>query len=353
MFQEKPCDKFSENIVAEGFNEMYVCQDLIKYSFNFKNNFMTSRYVFYLLVIVAMSSCAVLNKQEKTSVQTLAKAMNTGADLPADFAKQYYDIAFENLQLTVSFITNPADKVQQLKQLDTTRREADSVIKLYASGFGILKKYADLILALTDTSFLNAFNREKDAFVPAFDSLIVKYNTYYPSNKLPVTSLGSFAGKVLEEIGSRRIRYLQRKYLKELVQNADSVVANICSQYKTLDFYIKSKQLKYLDKDVDANYNDFVKTMNDQGRKDAYNYYQFYDPIYLKWRNKISVLRQFNQQTVEAMGKIIISHKKLLLGLEKKQTFKDLFIAIKDLYGSVNSLKESYSKFEKDFKPKN
>ena len=149
--------------------------------------------------------CRVLNKQESKDVQSLAKALNTGSDLPAKFAKQYYDISIETQQALKSHQKDLTLKIQSLDSLIALQNEADSIVKGYNSGFGILRKYADLLLALTDTSYSKELSKQKDAFIPAFDSLIVKYNTYTPKNKLPVNSLGGLVGKLIDEIGNRRI----------------------------------------------------------------------------------------------------------------------------------------------------
>jgi hypothetical protein len=304
-----------------------------------------------LFGIFLFFGCRVLSKQESKGVQALAKALNTSGDLPANFAKQYYDLSFETLQASASHEKDPATKISVLNDQINLHKEADSIVKGYSSGFGILKKYADLLLALSDTGYLKEFTKQKDAFVPAFDSLIAKYNSYYPKQKLPVASLGGFAGKLIDELGSRRIRYLQHKYLKQLLNDADTIISHICKEYQILDFYKNNKQIESLNTDIELKYVDFMKFINLGSQSDPYSYYKFFDPIYLDWKNKVSTLGEFNTQTNATLAKLRVAHKQLINELDKKVSFKDFTKKLWDLYGSINSLEESYNKFKKDLTP--
>jgi hypothetical protein len=308
---------------------------------------------FLLILVSVVSSCKVLSKQEVKSVQALSKAMTTSSKLPSDYTKQYYEVALESNQLLASVTTDPNIKIKTLKGLLADRLQADEIVKGYNSGFGILNKYAELLLAFSDDStYQKDLSKQKDAFIPSFDTLVSKYNTYYPQNKIPVTSLGGLLSNIIQEVGSRRIRYLQRKYLKDMVSTADTIVAHICNQYNSIDFYKNNKQLTSLGTTLDQNYKTFMNYINiDAVNSNPYNYYKIYDPIYLDWKNKEAILNDLNVKNLKAMNEIKTSHQKLKELLYKKASLKELTISLKNLYASVNSLNESYLKFQKDLTP--
>ncbi len=312
-----------------------------------------NRYFCFAILVSFVAGCKVLSKEETKSVQALSKAMTTGSSLPSDYTRQYYDVALESDQLLASIITNPPDKILKLKELIEDRAEADKIVKGYSAGYGILNKYAELLLALTDdTTYQNGLSKQKDAFIPSFDTLVSKYDTFNAANKLPVTSMGSLLSNIIQEIGSRRIKYLQRKYLKDLVTTADTIVAEICDQYKAMDFYKNDKQLASLGKILDESYKTFMNFVNlDSSSAGPYQYYKQYDPIYLDWKNKEVLLKELNEKNLKAIVAIKASHHALKQLLDKKATDKELASNLQGLYASVNSLKESYQKFNKDLTP--
>ena len=309
-----------------------------------------NRYLYFAVFVFLISGCKVLSKQESKSVQALAKAMTTSSNLPSEYTKQYYDIALESNQLLASIITKPSDKLTTLQGLIQDRLEADKIVKGYSAGYGVLGKYAELLLALTDDpAYQKELTKQKDAFIPSLDTLVSKYNTFNPANKIPMTSLGGLLSNIIQEVDSRRIKYLQRKYLKDLVSTADTIVAQICDQYKSMDFYKNDKQLASLSKDLDERYKIFMNYINlDINSANPYKYYKQYDPIYMDWKNKEVLLKELNQKNLRAITNIKTSHHTLKELLNKNASIKELSKNLQGLYASINTLKESYQKFSKD-----
>ena len=136
-----------------------------------------------------------------------------------------------------------------------------------------------------------------------------------------------------------------------MINNSDTIISHICEEYKVLNFYKNTSQIKSLSQDIELYYKDFMKFINMENVSDPYSYYKLYDPIYLNWKNKVSTLDEFNLQTVSTLTKIKIAHNQLKKEFNKKISFKELTKTLYDLYGSLNSLQESYSKFERDITP--
>ena len=310
---------------------------------------MKKNYFPALILMGFVFGCKVLSKQETAGLQSLTKAMDTASILPSKFVCDYYGVAFETQQANYAVQLDNPKKIDDLDKLVAEESEADSIVKGYSSGYGVLKKYADLLLSLSDTAYLKAFSKQKDAFIPSFDTLIVNYNNYFPKNKLPVATLGSLIGKVVDEIGSRRIKYLQRKYLRQVVTEADTVVNTICRHYNIIDFYKNNKQLASLNTDIEQSYKAMLKYVALAKISDPFYFYKQCDPIYLTWKNKANVLTNFNIQTLNSMTNIAIAHTKFKKELYKKTSFKDFTISLQALYGSVNALQENYQKFRRNF----
>jgi hypothetical protein len=224
----------------------------------------------------------------------------------------------------------------------------------YNSGYDILNLYASLLLAFTDESeYQNNLAKQKDEFIPAFDSLASKFNTLNPHNKIQINSIGILFSNIIQEVGSRRIRYLQRKYLKELVENGNDLVVQICDHYKTNGgIYNNKKQLADLDTEIDRTYKNFIKDVNlDTENTNTYRFYTLYDPIYLNWKNKKNLINDLYNLNAKAFSEIKNSHQKLKELLEQKATINDLTSSLNDLYAGLHILNESYKNFEKSLTP--
>lgn len=310
----------------------------------------------FVTLFLILSGCKVLSKQETKSVQALSKAMAISSGMPSEYTRQYYNVALESNQLLISIIpTTPSEKIKELKGLIQDRIEADRIVKGYSSGYGVLNKYAELLLVLSnDSTYQKELTKQKDGFMPAFDTLVSRYNTFNPGNKIPVTSFGNILSNIIQEIGSRRIRYLQRKYLKDLISTADTFVAQICDQYISLDFDKNNKQVTSLSKTLDEHYRQFIIYINlDSSHSIPYNYFNIYDPIYIDWKTKEGLLKELNEKNRNTMTNLKSAHHKLKELLDKKATIKELAANLYNVYASVNSLKESYQKFQKDLTTSN
>lgn len=277
---------------------------------------------FIYLLIFSFASCRVLNKVETAAVQSLVKALDTSTVLPGRFATEYYQITISTKRAIFALEKKSAQKIIDLDAMIAAQNQADSIINGYNSGFSILKKYGDLILSLTDTSYLKAFSKQKDAFIPSFDTLIVKYNSTFSQNQIPL-SLGGIVTKMVSEIGTRRINYLQRKYLKELVTTYNPIISSICDEYKIIDFYKNSKGLNFLNEDISDVYKNILDFSPEVDLNDFDKMYTIYDPIYLNWKNRATLLTQFNDQTLQAMSKLKRAHNQLSKELNKNIAIND------------------------------
>jgi hypothetical protein len=303
-----------------------------------------------VILLTFFTGCKVLSKNEANSVQGLAKAMSTSADFQSEFIKQYYGIALETSLLGKAATTNPADKISELNEQLNFQSQVDTVITGYTAGFGILKKYAQLLLALCDDTYLKELNKQNSSFVPAFDTLVARYNHFNPGHSLPVASSGGLVSSVIDQIGSHRIGRLQRKYLKVLIDTANPIIEQITDEYRNIDFYKNNENLKTLDNTIDHAYKNFVKqtSFNDSSRNQTFAYYTQYDPIYLNWKNKLLNLSAFNQQSTVSMAKVKLAHVKLKEQFHKKASRREFLNNVQDLYASINALYESYEKFSND-----
>ena len=68
-------------------------------------------------------------------------------------------------------------------------------------------------------------------------------------------------------------------------------------------------------------------------------------------KNKKNLINELYDLNARAFSQIKDSHQKLKELLEKKGTLGDLTASLNDLYSGLNTLNESYQKFQKNLTP--
>ena len=326
--------------------------------------------VFFILILIV--SCKVLSKEESSAVESMAKSMNASAVLPANYVIDYYKITLEARQMEISTTTDPADKITQLDGFIKNKAGTDTIYEKYKAGYDILNIYSALLLSFTSDKYLTAFNKSDSAFNKSIDDLISKYNSSQAKADSIPSSLGGFVELLISKVGSYTVRALQRKYLKQLVDEADPYIQKICQGYINVDNYIAVARIQAAKNEINHVYTLFLTGVQSsveygasfQSKKDTgaisispddanpYNYFQHYDPIYLRWSNGLSVLEQLSRENLAAFKQVMKSHSKLKDMLDKKSTLAEFSATVGDLGASVAKLKSSYSKFESDLTPK-
>ena len=294
----------------------------------------------------------MLSPKEGKIIQSLAGAMKTTAPAPGEFVKQYYDLLIDVQKLKVAIIQPDRSLIRKFDDVISQQRQEDSLIEGFNAGYAVLADYADLLLALTDDTNTKTLKRQDDAFIASFDTAVVKYNSFTSGTKLPASSLGGLVSKIVVEVGTRRIRYLQRKYLLDLVTQADSVIQPLCDNYIIIDHTRDSTAINIDRADLRNTFLSFLISIGDDTvSASAYNRYVNYDPVYYNWINKLDALKALDQSNTAAFKKIKTSHTELLNALKDKTTFVALLGSVKDLYGSINGINESYKQLQKDLTP--
>lgn len=310
---------------------------------------------FHLFIFISLfiSGCKVVSTKDAKSIQALAGTIKTTASAPGEFVKQYYDLIIDVQKLKLAIRPTDTLLVNSLDNVVVRQRQEDALLKGYNAGYTVLSSYSDLLLALTSDTTAKTLKKQGDAFVAAFDTAIVKYNGYTGGTKLPVNSLGGVVSKLILEIGTRRIKYLQRKYLVDLVTRADSIIQLISDNYIIIDHTRDSTTIRIDRTDVKNTFGAFLFDLRtDPGGANSYNRYKDYEPIYYNWNYKLDALQALDQSNTVAFKKMKNSHAQLLDALKKKITFSAFLSSVKDWYGSVNDINESFKKLEKDLTPK-
>ncbi len=314
------------------------------------------RYLFLLMAIITtLSQCKVMHNSQKERVCEFAQIAKTVADVPSDIYTKYYELnhTFKMYNSATDFFDTRkiTDAVKNLEEKQSDISADDSKIQAFKTQYGILRRFASLLLALNDKGVEDDFCKNKQEFVSSFQSLRKNYNNLFPSDPIP-KSLTSLVGTLVEEIGKRSIRYMQRKYLVRLMTEAEQPFNAIC------DFYINkhSKEIDKLCERLPAEtvhafsmYLQNIKT-DSLGGSNLILYQDRMLPLYLGWQAKVKVVTALARNQKLSMQKLKTAYAALQKALQSHASFKETMPEVLSLADSYYNIKDAYSCYSDEVK---
>ena len=255
----------------------------------------------YLLVICLLCSCIGLKPAQIYAVEKYTTVTKGISAIPPDVYNRVYQLRSQTQTLQLSGVVATNESAQEsvdALQLDLSDKlKFLDMVDSFAYAYRIVGKYADLVHCLISQSYLTDFTKNKKQWQSSFDGLVTTYNsscaTRIPRPTTIPPSVGSVAANIINELGSAKIKTLQKKYLKIAISTARKPFEGICDDFLNTDIPKIQKELVELPSFINENYKDFlnnVKSYETKQGNSPYNYYKFYLPIYLNWQVQLREL---------------------------------------------------------------
>jgi hypothetical protein len=261
----------------------------------------------YVITICLLFSCVGLKTSQINAVEKYTIITKGVSAIPPDVYNRVYQLRSQTqtLQLSGVIATNESarESIDAL-QLDLSDKlKFLDMVDSFAYAYRIVGKYADLVHCLISESYLKDFTKNKREWQSSFDGLVTTYNAACAkripqSTRIP-PSVGSIAANIINELGSAKIRSLQKKYLKTAVSTARKPFEGICDDFLNTDIPKIEKELAELPLFVNENYKDFLNNLKAYETKQGnspFNYYRSYLPIYLNWQVQLRELNTLVKQ---------------------------------------------------------
>jgi len=259
------------------------------------------------IALCLLFSCVGLKTSQLNAVEKYTIVTKGISAIPPDVYNRVYQLRSQTqtLQLSGVVATNESAK----ESIDALQIDLSDKLKFldmvdsFAYAYRIVGKYADLIHCLISQSYLNDFTKNKKEWQSSFDGLVTTYNAACAkripqSTRIP-PSVGSVAANIINELGSAKIKSLQKKYLKTAVSTARKPFEGICDDFLNTDIPKIQKELEALPQFVNENFKDFlnnVKAYETKQGNSPYNYYKLYLPLYLNWQVQLRELNTLIKQ---------------------------------------------------------
>lgn len=307
-------------------------------------------------VVCLLFSCAGIKPSQKLAVEKYATVTKGVAAIPPEVYNRAYQLRAQTqtLQLSGVIATNESAKESiEALQLDLSEKlKFLDMVDSFAYAYRIVGKYSDMVKCLVSESYLTEFTKNKKEWQVSFNGLVTAYNAASvkrmpPSTKIP-PSVGSIAADIIKELGSAKIKALQRKYLKAAIATAREPFEGICDDFLNTDIPKIKKELIELPRFIDENYKDFLNNLKAYETKQGnspYNYYKNYLPIYLNWQVQLKELNTLVNQLQVCITSLRISYGVLYDYISETKPSKDIPAPIVQLENDYALLLSTIAKF--------
>ena len=260
-----------------------------------------------IIALCLLFSCVGLKTSQLNAVEKYSIVTRGISAIPPDVYNRVYQLRSQTqtLQLAGVIATNESAR----ESIDALQLDLNDKLKFldmvdsFAYAYRIVGKYADLVHCLISESYLKDFTKNKKEWQSSFDGLVTTYNAAcakrIPQPTRIPPSVGNIAANIINELGSAKIKSLQKKYLKAAVSTARKPFEGICDDFLNTDIPKIEKELAELPSFVNENYKDFLNNLKAYETKQGnspFNYYHSYLPIYLNWQVQLRELNTLVKQ---------------------------------------------------------
>ena len=304
------------------------------------------RFILILFVLVA-TGCGTLKSTHTDNVKAFAKSAKTLSAAPGELYQDISDYRHQLKLIEVSTIYASDKIVPRLNKIVEVKNQFEQNAAQINQSASLIESYAQCLLALTDAAYEKEWGKQSDELSLQLNTAFDSYNKLF-NKKLP-SSVGNFIGGVVSQIGSIKLRQLQKRYLKSFVDTGAVIINDVCDYFTTIVALTLDNELNDLDKqfaNIMTTFYDNVYDYQKAQNVNPFDYLKYYNPLYLDMKEKLEVLHDLQTKTITSMQRIKTAHQKLQTAVDFNQP-SELIAEIKDLYAATNDIKSSLKKLKK------
>ncbi len=309
-----------------------------------------------IFIACLLFSCAGIKPSQKLAVEKYTAITKGISAIPPEVYNRVYQLRSQTqtLQLSGVIATNElaSESIEALQQDLNEKLKFLDMVDSFAYAYQIVGKYADMVHCLVSESYLKEFTKNKKSWQISFNGLVSAYNAASakripPPTKIP-SSVGSIAADIINELGSAKIKSLQKKYLKAAISTAQKPFEGICDDFLNTDIPKIKKELDELPRFINENYKDFLNNLKAYETKQGnspYNYYKMYLPIYLNWQVQLKELSTLVGQLQVCIQSLRNSYGELYNYISEANAAKEIPVGIVQLENDYAVLMATIAKF--------
>lgn len=180
--------------------------------------------VYLLVVVLSISACATLSKEQIKSVEKFSNACDSFNRYPSLLFTEIAQIRFERGLFYAASLNDPANKIAELNSIS---KAFDTDMKLatkYDASLKILKSYSHALKVLTADGRWKSRGVEFRSLGRALDSLIIETNKLNIFQETLPVGIAKSAAKIVAYGAETLVKNKQQKLTRSFVSQADTLV---------------------------------------------------------------------------------------------------------------------------------
>ncbi|MBN1602033.1 MAG: hypothetical protein JW915_10510 [Chitinispirillaceae bacterium] len=184
------------------------------------------RIALLLVVLIGLSGCSVLTPSQVKEVKKFAAATKSYDTLPGAVTETYGELRKrERLYSAATLSSGPAStSMKQIEGALKVERDAKKRAERADKALNVLNTYAQLLVVLSSDKFTDELQEAAEDLGSKLNDGVEIYNDMTGQS---VAGFGGYVSEAIRGIGGLIIRHKQTKVLKDIIQRADPVVAEM------------------------------------------------------------------------------------------------------------------------------
>ena len=302
------------------------------------------RYLIFFLSF--FYSCSTLQNPHKQNVKAFAVAAKGLSLAPGELYQNVSDYRHELRTIESATLFTTDKVIPRLNAiLETKRAFEKNAAQVKGAGL-LIVSYTECLLALVDDGYYKNLNAGSKDLSLQLTAALSTYNKSF-NKQLPV-SVGGFLGLVVNQIGSVKLKQLQKKYLKEFVTNGSFIINDVCDYFTNEMALSLQNEMSSLDKQFENVMSNFYDNIEQYQRKhdvNPFDYLKNYNPLYLRLKEKLTDLHLMQTNTIAAMQQVKTTHELLKTSVDSNLS-KELGPKLNELYAAMQDMKMAYLKLK-------
>ncbi len=255
-----------------------------------------------IVATFALSSCSVLTQKQLKMVKELTIRADSVASAPVIVFETLVQVRVERGLMYAASLSTAAAHSEEVKALAKAAVEDRKIVEKSDVYIDVINSYLRVLRSVANNERYEAVGREVRSLGRRLDTLMIFYNSFEPEKPMK-KGVANTAGKAFAGISEQILKGCRAKLMKELVLEADTIVATCVD---SLIDVLKSNQMNQLITNesvgLQDNYTAYLMAMEARGLMPDTEVDRRYVELYAKMsqvasvRNRcVSALRSFKK----------------------------------------------------------
>lgn len=314
--------------------------------------------VYLLVVVLSISACATLSKEQIKSVEKFSNACDSFNRYPSLLFTEIAQIRFERGLFYAASLNDPANKIAELNSIS---KAFDTDMKLatkYDASLKILKSYSHALKVLTADGRWKSRGVEFRSLGRALDSLIIETNKLNIFQETLPVGIAKSAAKIVAYGAETLVKNKQQKLTRSFVSQADTLVqALVEGLVQTLRDPNVSTLIENEKTGLPQNYKSFLMsnsttfshsnnivspTTENRSVTLPFNSLD-YDRKYLQLKERCDKLTYSRGYITSAANRLAKTHKELAQSMHNKKRVVEVFEQLSKLIEDLDMLQKQFN----------